>query len=587
MKKMLAILLIVALALPLTVFTFANEVQELPTYGGSVFFNGVRQTAFENAPLSVKGDLYIALEETAKLKEVTVNVEQFTKVEEFNEVTYVTAKEFAQVTGLYFYENKLNDQAYLMDNSVALVDGVYKVASTPQGNAADIGYLSLTVEGGKITAVTFDEQRGTGEWKFGAGNSEYTTRWANSRNLEPGTPDVLKANIIETLIANQTAYGMNVDVFTGATSSFKKIHELSNAAIAKAKVQTIQHAAPKAYRDGKYEVVGLENNGYTPVLKMSVANGKITSVFYDEINAEGVGKRGSDYMTRWANARGVDAEAIIANAEAQLVYNQDPALVDTLTGATSVGKNMLMMAAAALDQAARLDFEVEAPAYNDGLYWVRGEEARGYIPVLKVRIVDGEISVVELHDVSTTTGLSKRYNSEYLTNWGDRFEIKPLEILIDMEAYVIENQSFDIDVDVSTGATRWAEAIEELGQAALVNSSQETIYVFVGNSQGSAYRRQFLAVEQAGEILAIDYLEYQNSNYIPKMHNTGYVGPDARWVESRADELGGRLPLEILEEIMGMLWENKSVEGIDSITGATNWLDGINKLAPSAFELVK
>lgn len=124
-----------------------------------------------------------------------------------------------------------------------------------------------------------------------------------------------------------------------------------------------------------------------------------------------------------------------------------------------------------------------------------------------------------------------------------------------------------------------------LNQARMANievTEDTTIYVFYGAPTAkSAYYVQLLALEKGGEIVDLDYVEYQTGTELAKPHNPTYL---SNWASKTQDVLQGREQLDIRQQMLDFFMENKSVEGIDAITGATNWRKGIVDLGQKALD---
>ncbi len=580
MKKLLALLLVVALALPMSLglFAAAAEEVELPVHpNGRVVIDGAAAEVLDPTPLSIKGVTYLPVKAIAE----KVNAEEVKLASEvvYGEVAYAPAKDVAAAFGLYYYEKKLNDLVYLFTDAAVAKDGAYTVWSSAdsRGYAA---VMTVTVKDGKVTAATFDEQNiNTGELKYADGN--YTANWKS--RYPDVDPDALKDKALAELVEKQAPSA--VDVTTGATSTHAKIVELSTKALAKAKFDQLNPAGTKGYRDGKYEAVGLaDTRGYTPVLKMTVAAGIITSVEYDEVNAEGVGKVGTDYTARWAANYNVVPEALLAQMKANLIKQQDPSLVDVVSGATGWYNNFTDLAAGVLDHAARTEETDYTPV--DGLYYVKGAtDSRGYTPLLMAVIEDGAITQVKYHEINKSF-VSKRNDADYIGRWTTSYpEAKPLEALAAMEAAILENNSFDA-VDAISGATSWKNNIQKLGKDIAVKSAAETTYFFRAKSTASScYKAQMIVeVDADGEIAAMGYKEYQNSSALPKIDNPAYI---SRWAERVAETFPNLDQIAVYNEMMTTLFETKDTSKLDTISGASNWRKGIVEAGDRAFEWIK
>ncbi len=352
-------------------------------------------------------------------------------------------------------------------------------------------------------------------------------------------------------------------------------------------------AAPM--KDGAYVAVGITApNGWTPQVNIEVKDGKIVSVVYDEYNAEGNGKKTDEkYNASW---QAKYPEVILADKidtlQNDLVAKQNPYDVDVATGATSAYNKFVDLTKKAMAQAKAANVSKAVNfEYRDGKYVVVGTTGYGnWTPQVDMEVKDGKIVSVE-YTAYNDKGENKRLDGGgYVTNWKNRTpDVDPVAIIAEREAQLIKTQDPNM-VDVSTGATGWASDLKlltvgALNQARMADievTEDSTIYVFHGAPTAkSAYYVQLLALEKDGEIVDLDYVEYQTGADLAKPHNPTYL---SNWAGKTADVLQGRNQLDIRQQMMDFIMENKSVEGIDAITGATNWRKGVVDLGQKALD---
>lgn len=108
-----------------------------------------------------------------------------------------------------------------------------------------------------------------------------------------------------------------------------------------------------AYKDGIYTAEGeTDERGWKPIIEITVKNGKITDVYYDEVKEDGTKKStDQDYYANFLEKGGTDVRKAYETLENSLVEVQDPDKVDTFSGATSSSNNMKELAAKALEGA--------------------------------------------------------------------------------------------------------------------------------------------------------------------------------------------------------------------------------------------
>lgn len=104
------------------------------------------------------------------------------------------------------------------------------------------------------------------------------------------------------------------------------------------------------YEDGTHEAEGeVDERGWKPIIEITVADGKITEVNYDEENEEGKLKsEDEEYNQKWEEASKISAPEAYEELEDSLVEAQDPENVDMVTGATSASESFVELAKEAL-----------------------------------------------------------------------------------------------------------------------------------------------------------------------------------------------------------------------------------------------
>lgn len=389
-------------------------------------------------------------------------------------VSYVSAETLAAALGLNYYEDIRTNSVYFFEESAPLKDGVYTVADVvdSRGWAPQI---DITVEGGKITAVTYNEYN-TEDGRGKKTDEVYNTNWKNTY------PEADLAAAIDSLeaqlLAGQTV--ASVDAVSGATSASEKFITLTGAAIAKAQTEkavedrivALGGEVVEGYKDGKYVIIGLEaSNGWTPQVDLVVEDGKITEVVYNAFNADGEGKRedGAGYLTNWTSRYpDVDPVAIIEQAEIQLIKSQDPNLVDVATGATSWSNDLKRFAAGALYHAARADVEITD---DSTIYVFVGDSTAhsAYYGQLLAVAEDDVVTALDYIEFQRGTPIAKQHNPTYVGetgNWWQNYSETtlggrmPLEVRAEMTAYALENKTYT--TDTITGATNWGYGFEQL-----------------------------------------------------------------------------------------------------------------------------
>ncbi|GAB6086610.1 FMN-binding protein [Alkaliphilus crotonatoxidans] len=517
MKKMLAVLLAVAMVLPMVLAGFVNAADAPATaFEGPgvkpaiVFLDGVKQT-LETRTQYKGGVTYLPVREITELLGLHIHYAEATrsvyilnsenasnlptaeKAETMNifvqnakidtpviinedNKALIPASNFAAALGLYYYEDVLSNSVYFFSEGSALKDGTYTAVGLD--SRGWVPQVDVTIAGGKITAVTYNEynvEDGRGKKT----DEEYNTNW-KARYPEADLASAIDS-LEKDLLAVQTPVLVDsVSGATGASSSFKALvrEALGKAMAAKAIEDEIValggEVVDASYRDGKYVIIGLTaSNGWTPQVDLVVEDGKIVSVVYNSYNEAGEGKRenGAGYLTNWTNRYpDVDPVAIIAEREAQLVKTQDPNMVDVATGATGWGTDLKLLTAGALNQAKRADIEVTE---DSTIYVFHGEPTASsayYVQFLALA-EGGKIVDADYVEYQTGSPLAKPHNPSYLERWAGRTPDvlqgrNQLDIKQGMIDKFLENKAID-EVDTKTGATNWGKGILQLAPKAV------------------------------------------------------------------------------------------------------------------------
>lgn len=366
-------------------------------------------------------------------------------------------------------------------------------------------------------------------------------------------------------------------------------------------------------KDGVYTTVGIyrDNRDSLPTLKLTVEDGKLASVSYDEFDIKtGLGKTNPERAYRHELLK----EAIPA-FEAQLVDKQNPEQVDTITNATQSYDRFVALANEAMAKA-KYEAAIEkrivetlkgeyVDTYKDGTYKIVGLPSGDWTSIVDMVVEDGKIVSVN-YDAYMENGESKRTfgakNADgvsYVERFANSRGIDPEAIIKEVEKQLLETQDPNL-VDVATGATSWSNDLKRFVAGALYQAARadvevnenSTIYVFMGDStSSSAYYVQLLAVAENNEVKALDYVEFQRGNPIAKQHNPSYVGPTGTWATRQAELLAGRAQLDILAQQLEYAMENKTytndTTAVDAITGASNWGKGLKQLVPRAFSIIE
>jgi major membrane immunogen (membrane-anchored lipoprotein) len=112
--------------------------------------------------------------------------------------------------------------------------------------------------------------------------------------------------------------------------------------------------ASGGYKDGTYkaEQPDFDDHGWKGQIEVTVKDGKIASVTYNEVNKDGQLKRDDQQYAENMKAKvNITPKEAYEKLEQQLVEKQDPTKVDTVTGATHTSQTFKELATEALKNA--------------------------------------------------------------------------------------------------------------------------------------------------------------------------------------------------------------------------------------------
>ncbi|AGB17764.1 FMN-binding protein [Thermoanaerobacterium thermosaccharolyticum] len=108
------------------------------------------------------------------------------------------------------------------------------------------------------------------------------------------------------------------------------------------------------YKDGTYkaEQTAFDAHGYKGQIEITVKDGKITNVLYNEVDKNGKFKRDdADYASKMKAKNNITPKEVDEKLQQELVDSQDTSKVDTVAGATESSKTFKELADQALKDA--------------------------------------------------------------------------------------------------------------------------------------------------------------------------------------------------------------------------------------------
>ncbi len=214
-------------------------------------------------------------------------------------------------------------------------------------------------------------------------------------------------------------------------------------------------------KDGTYTAESAEpSNGYTGLVTMEVAGGKITSLVYDSLNEQGESKRylssvGEYVMVEgnptWEEQADLLAKHVIENQSVDKLVMDDNGKTDAVSGVSINISEFVALTKDVLQQAA--GESTTTSSLNDGTYTAESAEpSNGYTGLVTMEVAGGNITSL-VYDSLNEQGESKRYLSsvgEYVMVEGNPTWEEQADLLA---KHVIENQSVDKLVMDDSGKT--------------------------------------------------------------------------------------------------------------------------------------
>lgn len=223
----------------------------------------------------------------------------------------------------------------------------------------------------------------------------------------------------------------------------------------------------QALEDGVYnaEAADFDDHGWKAIATVVVKDGKITNVFFDEINQEGLLK---SFDTEYANNMKAKSGTIPFEAQvslsASLIEKQNIESVDAVTGATHTAESFKALVNEALSGK-----PVEAKGtYKDGLYKSMDKDFddHGWKSMAAVVVKDGKIVSAFFDQINKEDGHYKSTDIEYAKNMEAKANMTPnkaSEMLINS---LVEKQDVSA-VEAVAGATHSSDSFKALLDTAL------------------------------------------------------------------------------------------------------------------------
>ena len=342
-------------------------------------------------------------------------------------------------------EEKVSDEELLKE----LKDGTYEAKADAPDNNGFTDVVTVTVKDGKIAEVTWEAVGADGSTKSVLSeNGEYVM-------TEDGLTWKEQAEALaKAVVENQSLSFLNLDeqgktdAVSGVSISIGGFTALAEKCLQEAAgiVQTLE------LKDGTYEAKAeaADNNGFTDVVTMTVADGKITEVNWEAVGEDGskksvLSENGEYVMTEdgltWKEQAEALAKAVVENQSLSFLNLDEQGKTDAVSGVSISIGGFTALAEKCLQEAAGI---VQTLELKDGTYEAKAEAAdnNGFTDVVTMTVADGKITEVNWEavgeDGSKKSVLSE--NGEYVMTEDGLTWKEQAEALANA---LIENQSLD------------------------------------------------------------------------------------------------------------------------------------------------
>lgn len=226
-----------------------------------------------------------------------------------------------------------------------------------------------------------------------------------------------------------------------------------------------ESAYAQQLKDGIYyaEEDSFDAHGWKGMITIVVKNGKITEVFYDEINQSNELKNlNNSYSQTMKAASKITPKGAAEKLSASLIAKQDPAKVDAVTGATGSVEKFKALAQKALKEGV----EKKSGKYYPGFYSAESDyDSHGYKAYAALLIKNGKVANAWFGEFDKD-GAVKSANETYSNIMKQVSGVTPAEAERALAQSLVAKQD-PAKVDAVTGATDTSKLFKELMTKAL------------------------------------------------------------------------------------------------------------------------
>ena len=437
---------------------------------------------------------------------------------------------------------------------VTFHDGKY-TAQTKANENGDYSYVTVTVEGGKVTNVVWDEITG------GASKAELS---ANGQYVMKPVWKTQSESLGKYVVENQTTEGImndknRTDVVSGVSIKVDGFVSLVNQAIADANGADGEYTAKtETAEDGSYSYAAV-----------TIADGKITNVVWDEITAQGskieLSANGQYVMKPvWKTQSESVGKYVVENQSTAGIANEK-GYTDVVSGVSINIAGFVELANEALAKA--------SSTFKDGTYTVKSteEDAENY-QYVTVTVEGGKVTNVVWDEI--TKGASKAElsaNGQYVMKpvWKTQSEA--------LGAYVVEHQTTEgimndqNRTDVVSGVSIKVDGFVELTNQAIeqakgtnksISGADGTYTAQTEPNENGEYSYSTVTIEN-GKITSVVWDEITKNGAKSELSATGQYVMKPVW-KTQSESLGAYVV------------ENQTTDGIMNDKGYTDVVSGVS-----------
>lgn len=205
---------------------------------------------------------------------------------------------------------------------------------------------------------------------------------------------------------------------------------------------------PIVLKDGTYSATGqADQMGWVPEMSITITNGKVTNVIYDEMTAMRKTEN-IEYQKNWKSQNKIDLLTVYGTLQNTLMKNQDISKLDAIAGATKTVENFKALAEEAI-KSATVDNQLK-----DGNFSATGiKDEKSWTPSIEMTIKDGKISAVKYDEVSSKVYKYKSHDKAYIAKFKEQSKLDLLEVYGSLQKSLIEKQN-PSKVDSIAGASQ-------------------------------------------------------------------------------------------------------------------------------------